>query len=210
MVPESGKTVKGMDPLRHLGEGARDCQACDLSLTRTQVVWGQGPGNAAVMIVGEAPGKQEDLGGQPFSGAAGTVLDEFLDAAGLPREEVFITNVVKCRPPQNRNPHKSEIRACRPFLQQQLELIEPRLVISLGNYATRELMGLGDGISELQGQVMPLQVGGYRGSVLPLYHPAATLYDRSKRKPFLDAAMVLRLYLAGSDARASETRNDLE
>ncbi|MCL2403791.1 MAG: uracil-DNA glycosylase [Coriobacteriia bacterium] len=170
---------------------ALKCCNCALAQSRTQVVWGTGSADATLVFVGEAPGRNEDLGGEPFIGAAGKVLDEFLAEAGLKRDEVYIANVVKCRPPNNRNPLPEEIAACSPYLNIQLELIEPAVVVTLGKFASQSLLQTTRGISSLQGQVQRTE----RFTVLPLYHPAATIYDRSKREPFFEAAATLRQIL---------------
>jgi len=167
---------------------ALKCQNCALSQSRTQVVWGTGPVTASLVFIGEAPGRTEDLGGEPFTGAAGKVLDEFLAAADLNRDDVYIANVVKCRPPNNRNPLPDEIAACSPYLKIQLELIKPAVVVTLGKFATQSLLDTNRGISSLQGSLQQLE----HFKVLPLYHPAATIYDRSKREPFLQAASLLK------------------
>jgi len=165
-----------------------NCTLCDLAVSRSQIVWGSGPIPADIVFIGEAPGKHEDLGGLPFVGAAGKVLDEFLAAAGLKRSEIYITNVVKCRPPNNRNPHSEEIEACRPYLDAQLEALSPKLVITLGNFATQTILNTRQAISSLQGQIQQAE----HFQVLPLYHPAATIYDRSKIEPFLAAAGTIK------------------
>ena len=133
------------------------------------------------MIVGEAPGKNEDLQGKPFVGAAGKFLDELLEVAGLKREDVFIANVLKCRPPSNRNPKPEEIEACATFLRQQTQTISPDVIVTLGNFATQFILRTGVGITHLRGTV---QRAG-RFLVLPVFHPAAAIYDRSKRDVLL-------------------------
>ena len=167
---------------------ARVCNKCALAQSRTQVVWGSGTTDATLVFVGEAPGRNEDLGGEPFIGAAGKVLDEFLAEAGLNRKDAYIANVVKCRPPNNRNPLPGEIAACAPYLTIQLELIKPAVVVTLGKFASQSLLNTSKGISSLQGQMQQLE----HFKVLPLYHPAATIYDRTKREPFFEAATLLK------------------
>jgi DNA polymerase len=176
---------------------ALKCQNCALSQSRTQVVWGTGPATASLVFVGEAPGRNEDLGGEPFIGAAGKVLDEFLEAAGLNRSDVYIANVAKCRPPNNRNPLPDEIAACSPYLKIQLELIKPAVLITLGKFASQSLLNTTRGISSLQGQLQQLE----HFKVLPLYHPAATIYDRSKREPFFEAASLLKQVLNTNEGK---------
>lgn len=158
-----------------------DCRRCPLSEARTRIVLGSGDPAAKVMLIGEAPGKSEDLTGVPFVGAAGKLLDELLATAGLAREDVFVANVVKCRPPGNRNPAPVEIETCVPFLLEQLRVISPEFIVTLGNFATRVVLQTDAGITSLRGTVH--QVGGFK--VLPVYHPAAAIYDRAKREPLL-------------------------
>jgi DNA polymerase len=167
----------GCADLSALREYVGDCHRCPLGETRTQVVMGVGDPAARVMIIGEAPGKNEDLQGEPFVGAAGKFLDELLGHAGLTRADVYIANVVKCRPPGNRNPEPLEIETCTPFLREQVRLISPRVLVTLGNFATRFVLKTDEGITHLRGEVR--EVG--RFTVFPVYHPAAAIYDRSKR-----------------------------
>ena len=143
---------------------------------------GDGDPQARVLIVREAPGKNEDLQGKPFVGAAGKFLDELLEEAGLKREEVFIANVLKCRPPSNRNPQADEIEACAPFLREQTQSIDPWIIVTMGNFATQFILRTGTGITRLRGTVQ--QAG--RFVVLPVFHPAAAIYDRSKRDVLLE------------------------
>lgn len=168
-------------PLAEIREEVSTCKACSLCEGRTNVVFGEGNPHARVMIVGEAPGKNEDLQGKPFVGAAGKFLDELLEVAGLKREDVFIANVLKCRPPSNRNPKPEEIEACATFLRQQTKTISPDVIVTLGNFATQFILRTGVGITHLRGTV---QRAG-RFLVLPVFHPAAAIYDRSKRDVLL-------------------------
>lgn len=168
-------------PLAEIREEVSTCKACSLCKGRTNVVFGEGNPHARVMIIGEAPGKNEDLQGKPFVGAAGKFLDELLEVAGLKREDVFIANVLKCRPPSNRNPKPEEIEACATFLRQQTQTISPDVIVTLGNFATQFILRTGVGITHLRGTV---QRAG-RFLVLPVFHPAAAIYDRSKRDVLL-------------------------
>lgn len=169
-------------PLDAIRAQVENCQACVLCETRTNIVFGDGDPHARVLIVGEAPGKNEDLQGKPFVGAAGKFLDELLEEAGLKREEVFIANVLKCRPPSNRNPQADEIEACAPFLREQTQSIDPWIIVTMGNFATQFILRTGTGITRLRGTVQ--QAG--RFVVLPVFHPAAAIYDRSKRDVLLE------------------------
>ena len=150
------------------------CTLCPLSEGRTTVVFGEGDPGAGLMIVGEGPGREEDLQGRPFVGRSGQLLDRLLEEeAGLARKQVYIANVVKCRPPGNRDPLPEEISACRPYLDQQVDLIGPRVVLTLGNFATRALLGTTEGISRLRGRSYPF--GGRDAVLVPTFHPAAAL-----------------------------------
>jgi DNA polymerase len=154
-----------------------DCRRCILCETRTTVVFGVGNPEAEVMFIGEAPGRQEDLGAEPFIGAAGQYLNELLALAGLTRPEIYIANVLKCRPPENRDPLPAEIEICSPFLREQVRSIAPEIIVTLGNFATRFILRTDRGISGLRGQI---HITGMF-SVLPVFHPAAAIYDRSKQ-----------------------------
>lgn len=165
-------------PLDELRAQVAACHACPLADGRTQTVFGDGDPHARVMIVGEAPGKNEDLQGVPFVGAAGKYLDELLGIAGLARNEVFIANVLKCRPPGNRDPQAEEIQTCTPFLREQTRTIDPEYIVTLGNFATKFILKTDWGITRLHGQLH--QAGRFK--VFPIFHPAAALYDVRKRE----------------------------
>ncbi len=159
---------------------ARGCVRCpQLASTRTQVVFGAGNADADLMFIGEAPGAKEDENGVPFVGAAGKLLDELLAEVGLARSDVFIANVLMCRPPGNRDPLPGEIDNCQGYLMQKVELIQPRVICTLGNFATKLLRGDPTGISRLHGQAEIIAVGNRAVRLYPLYHPAAALYTRS-------------------------------
>ncbi|PWU19295.1 MAG: uracil-DNA glycosylase [Candidatus Rokuibacteriota bacterium] len=168
-----------LDALR---EEASICTRCRLSETRTQVVFGVGNPAADVMFVGEAPGFHEDQQGFPFVGQAGKLLDKLLAGIGLTREDVYIANVIKCRPPGNRDPMPDEIEACESYLFQQIELIEPQVVATLGNFATKLLSGKQTGITRVHGQEQEVTLGGRQVLLYPLYHPAAALYTPAMLK----------------------------
>lgn len=163
-------------PLDELRAQVAACHACPLAEGRTQTVFGDGNPDARVLIVGEAPGKNEDLQGIPFVGAAGKSLDRLLEVAGLAREDVFIANVLKCRPPGNRDPRPEEIEVCTPFLREQTRTINPEYIVTLGNFATKFILKTEVGITRLHGSLQ--QAGRFK--VFPIYHPAAAIYDRSK------------------------------
>ncbi|MEJ7797484.1 MAG: uracil-DNA glycosylase [Solirubrobacteraceae bacterium] len=159
---------------------ARGCTRCpQLASMRTQVVFGAGNADADLMFVGEAPGAKEDEQGIPFVGAAGKLLDELLAGVGLARSDVFVVNVLKCRPPGNRDPQPVEIDNCQDYLMRQVQLIEPLVICTLGNFSTKLLRGDQTGISRLHGQAEIITIGDRAVRLYPLYHPAAALYTRS-------------------------------
>jgi uracil-DNA glycosylase len=165
-----------MHELTVLGDAVASCKKCRLSQSRTQVVFGSGHPDADLMFVGEAPGFHEDQQGVPFVGQAGKLLEKLLAGIGLAREDVYIANVLKCRPPGNRDPQQDEIEACESHLWKQIELIRPKLVATLGNFATKLLTAQPTGITRVHGQEREVDLGGNRVMLYPLYHPAAALY----------------------------------
>ena len=165
--------------LADLREATLGCTRCALAATRTQVVFGAGDPNADLMFVGEAPGFHEDANGVPFVGQAGKLLERLLGGIGLARSDVYIANVLKCRPPGNRDPHPDEIQACESHLFRQIELIQPVLVATLGNFATKLLSGKPAGITRVHGVEQEVSLGGSRVTLYPLFHPAAALYTPS-------------------------------
>jgi DNA polymerase len=158
------------------GAEVAECTRCPLASTRTQVVFGSGSPTADLMFVGEAPGFHEDKQGVPFVGAAGQLLSKLLAGIGLAREDVYIANVLKCRPPGNRDPQPDEIEACEAHLFRQIELIRPKVVATLGNFSTKLLSGKPLGITRVHGQEQEVTLGGSRVVLYPLFHPAAALY----------------------------------
>ena len=162
------------------------CIRCQLAETRTQVVFGSGNPDAELMIVGEAPGYHEDQGGLPFAGHAGELLERLLAGIGLGRDEVYLANVLKCRPPQNRDPLEAEIASCEPHLFRQIELVRPRVVATLGNFATKLLSGRSFGITRVHGQEHEVTLASTTVILYPVYHPAAALYTPSMLKALED------------------------
>lgn len=158
--------------LQELGQIASGCTKCRLAQGRTQVVFGSGDPNADLMFIGEAPGFHEDRQGLPFVGAAGQLLTQLLDSIGLSRDQVYIGNVLKCRPPGNRDPMPDEIESCRPYLEEQIRHIDPRVICTLGNFSTQLLLGKKVGISRVRGQRFEYQGRG----LIPTFHPAAVLH----------------------------------
>jgi uracil-DNA glycosylase family 4 len=173
--------------LAELEEQARTCVRCPLSQGRTQVVFGVGNPEADLVFIGEGPGEQEDLQGEPFVGRSGKLLDKMmLEELGMTRRHFYILNVVKCRPPGNRDPLPDEIDACRPWLEGQLESIGPKVVVTLGNFASKLLLDTTDGITKLRGRTYP-----YRGGVLvPTFHPAAVLRGGGEAQAQMRADLV--------------------
>ncbi len=163
------------DRLVEIYREASRCTRCPLSETRANVVFGAGNADASLMFVGEAPGAEEDRQGLPFVGRAGALLTELLAEIDMVREDVWICNVLKCRPPGNRDPQPIEIESCQPYLHRQIELIEPRVVATLGNFATKLLTGSRLGITRVRGTAQVRQLGGRTVFLLPLLHPAAAL-----------------------------------
>jgi uracil-DNA glycosylase family 4 len=160
-------------------EEARDCRRCPLAESRTNVVFGAGDADADLMFVGEAPGANEDRMGLPFVGQAGKLLDRLLGEIGLERGQVFVANILKCRPPGNRDPQPAEIEACQAYLWRQIDLIQPKVVCTLGNFSTKLLREDTTGITRLHGQAEVRVVGDRAVRLYPLYHPAAALYTPS-------------------------------
>jgi DNA polymerase len=193
--------------LRAHADETAGCERCALAATRTQVVFGSGNPDADLMLVGEAPGFHEDAQGIPFVGQAGALLERLLAGIGLERSDVYVANVVKCRPPGNRDPLPEEIAACEAHLFRQLELIRPVLVATLGNFATKLLSGRPLGITRVHGQEQEVTLGASRVVVYPLYHPAAALYTASMlavlEEDFARIPALLERGEAGTTARAS-------
>jgi DNA polymerase len=174
------------------------CTRCKLCETRKTIVVGEGNPQAELVFVGEGPGEQEDLQGRPFVGKAGQLLDRMIEAMGLTREQVYICNVVKCRPPGNRNPEPDEIEACSPFLYRQLDAIRPKVVVALGKFAAQTLLQTEERISSLRGRFHP-----YRGAkLMPTFHPAFLLRNpESKREAWADLKSVAQELGIGLPAR---------
>ena len=187
--------------LQAFHDAIRDCQKCALAAGRTHVVFGSGNPTADIMFVGEAPGYYEDREGRPFVGAAGKLLDRLLHEIGLQRSEVFMANVLKCRPPQNRDPLPEEVEACKPYLFEQIGLIKPRVICTLGNFATQLLLEQKVGIMKVRGR--SFQVKDYL--VFPMLHPAAALHrealQASVREDFQNLRAFLDQGLAPSTAK---------
>lgn len=180
------------------------CTRCPLHETRTNAVFGAGDADAGLMFVGEAPGAEEDRQGLPFVGRAGQLLNELLEEIGLSREDVFIANVLKSRPPGNRDPQPGEIEACKPYLFEQVRLIEPRVVCTLGNFATKLLSGNPAGITRVRGTPQVRQLGACTVFLLPLFHPAAGLRTPAVKETLREDFKLLPALLEGPPPGAIE------
>jgi DNA polymerase len=172
------------EELLKLEREVENCERCDLHKTRTHVVFGDGSAEARIMLIGEAPGYWEDQKGKPFVGDAGKFLDELITIAGLKRNEIYIANILKCRPPGNREPKPEEIRACTPFLNKQIEIINPKIICTLGNYAASYILekhGLkAESMGKMHGRVFKVSNLLFQLKIIPMYHPATALY-----KPYM-------------------------
>lgn len=180
-------TVQSSDSLSAIAADLEGCKRCKLCSTRKNIVFGEGNPSAELVFVGEGPGEQEDIQGRPFVGKAGQLLDKMIEAMGLSREKVFIANVVKCRPPGNRNPEPDEIASCSPFLHRQLDQLQPKIVVALGKFAAQTLLQTDRRISEIRGNFFE-----YRGArLMPTFHPAFLLRNpESKREAWSDLQKV--------------------
>ncbi len=167
--------VAGANSLQELQLAIQGCLACPLGPGRLKFVFGEGDSQARLLFVGEGPGRDEDLQGRPFVGKAGELLDKMIGAIGLRREDVYLGNIVKCRPPDNRTPTPEEARACLGYLRRQIELIQPAVIVTLGATPLRELVGVSEGITRVRGQWKRLVVGGREIPVMPTFHPAYVL-----------------------------------
>jgi DNA polymerase len=194
-VPGATTSALSWDQLR---EAVKTCQACGLHHARTQTVFGVGNPEADLMIIGEAPGAEEDRQGEPFVGRAGRLLDAMLEAIGLDRQAVFIANIVKCRPPNNRDPHAEEAAACRPFLHRQIALIQPRLILSVGRVSAHNLLGSEEAVGRLRGRVHRFDPGDI--PLIVTYHPAYLLRrPQEKAKAWQDLQAAYRLLNTSMD-----------
>jgi uracil-DNA glycosylase len=187
--------------LKAFADSLSDCTKCRLCENRTQVVFGVGSANADLLFVGEGPGFHEDRQGEPFVGAAGKLLNELLGGIGLSRADVYIANVVKCRPPENRDPAPDEIEACSPHLMQQIAIIRPRVICTLGRFATKLLAETELSITAIHGKAKERTLGGVHTVLFPVFHPAAALYTPANRQVLVeDFARLRRLLDRGVEA----------
>lgn len=193
VVTGASRAAETLDEIQvDIGAACMRCKLC--SLGRTQIVYGKGHAKARLMFVGEAPGEEEDAKGEPFVGRSGQLLTKIIEAIGLSREQVYIANVIKCRPPNNRNPEPDEVASCEPYLFRQIDVIGPRVIVPLGKFAAQSLLKTGDPITKLRGRQFD-----YRGAVLiPTFHPAYLLRNPSaKREVWDDMKRVREILQAG-------------
>ena len=201
LPPRSHPADSAGATLADVATSAAACTLCKLSTGRTQVVFGVGSPSAGLMFVGEGPGEQEDLRGEPFVGRAGKLLTRLIEGIDLTRSEVYIANVVKCRPPGNRDPQPDEIDACAPWLDRQLDLVRPRVIVTLGNFATKLLLETKEGITKLRGQRFPFTRAGHTAVLIPTLHPSAVLRSggRALAESRADFVHVKRALLAPTE-----------
>jgi uracil-DNA glycosylase family 4 len=187
------------DLMEPLADEIRICRKCGLWRQRKNAVYGEGNLDAAVMLIGEAPGFWEDVKGRPFVGAAGKILDEMLLRAGISRNDVYITNVVKCRPPENRDPLPSEIEICTPYLDHQIKIVKPKFIVTLGRHAASYILAKASietkGITKIHGRVYEADLLGFEVCIVPIYHPAAALYNAKYRDELDEDFQLLKLEL---------------
>ncbi len=195
----AGRTSGIDDPFRSLNEKIRSCTRCPLSQSRTIAVPGEGPARADILLIGEAPGRDEDRAGRPFVGRAGSILDGCLKDAGIDRFRVFITNVVKCRPPENRRPKREEMEACRAYLESQIELLQPKVVILMGNAAARAVLNA-EGVAGLRGRF-------FEDRFMVTFHPAAVLRNRNLKQALVSDLLSAR---DKAEGRGAEGPGDLQ
>ncbi len=192
-----GREFRSLDELRRY---MAECDRCPLGCTRRNLVFGVGDPHAELMFIGEAPGEREDVLGEPFVGAAGKLLDELLASIGLRRDQVYIANVLKCRPPGNRDPLPTEIAECAPFLDEQIRLIDPKVIATLGKFAAQFVLKTSRGITSLRGKLY--RVDGRQ--VIPIFHPAAALHNPGYRQVLFEDFRRLRAVLARTPEQAAE------
>lgn len=198
-IPGHPHPKPGEVPLEEIRDVLGDCHRCPLADTRDRIVFGEGDPHARVMLVGEAPGRIDDLRGEPFAGADGGALDSLLAFAELAREDVYVADIVKCRPPGTREPQSYEVEACAPFLREQTHSVWPDVIVCLGAFATRFILRTDRGVEDMRGRFH--RAGHF--AVLPVYHPAAAIYSHDKRKALEGDFALLGRWLAehpGKDA----------
>ncbi len=175
--------------LNKIKDRALICTACDLCYKRKNVVFGEGNPNSDIMFIGEAPGEEEDNQGRPFVGKAGKLLTLMIQSIGFDRKDVYIANIIKCRPPENRNPHENEIRTCTPYLRRQIELINPKIIVTLGNFSSKYLLQTKNGITSIRGKIF----SSSKNTIIPTFHPSYLLRNPiEKVKVWKDLQLIRR------------------
>ncbi len=186
-----------METLENIASKVVVCPLCDLSLKRRNAVPGVGPASTNLVIIGEAPGRFEDAQGKPFVGLSGKFLNKYLETAGIKREDAFVTNAVKCRPPNNRKPNDAELNACRPYLVGQLSIIKPKLVLALGTSACNALGIKYKHLSDVRGKTMEIDFGGLKVKVFVTFHPSFPMRFTKPRQTFLEDLKNVNSLLSG-------------
>jgi DNA polymerase len=187
------------DRLKNISDLVTNCTDCELYKNRINPVFGNGSPDSNLFFIGEAPGRNEDIQGKPFVGRAGEILDDLLCLIGLNRKDIYIANILKCRPPKNRNPLKSEIENCTKYLNKQIEIIKPKIIATFGNFATKyifEIFGLNyNKISNIHGKSMKIKTNYGNITIIPLFHPASATYDPNKKIILLEDFKVIKKIL---------------
>ncbi len=194
-----------MNKLEKINSEIEKCEKCKLQETRKNPVPGQGNPDAKIMFIGEAPGREEDLQGKPFVGKAGKILDTLLNSVNLTRKDIFIANILKCRPPKNRNPKQGEIKACSNYLDKQIGIINPKVIACLGNFSAKYILekyglkGKIEGISKIKCKIFKVSTLSGEINIIPLYHPAVAVYDPKKIKDLKKDFQILRKFAIPKD-----------
>jgi uracil-DNA glycosylase family 4 len=198
MIRESSISQSEGFNLKEIRSELGDCRRCKLHRGRRTLVFGEGNENAELMLIGEGPGYDEDIQGRPFVGRAGQLLTKILQSIGVQREEAYIANIIKCRPPQNRNPEPDEIRSCHPFLLKQIQAIRPRIICALGTFAAQTLLRTDSRITALRGKVCDFSGAGFSGiRIIPTYHPAYLLRNPEKKREVWEDMKQIAQILSG-------------
>ncbi len=191
---QQGLEIKS-EKLNKISKEIIDCKKCILYKERITPVFGIGNNNSDIMFIGEAPGKNEDLNGFPFVGSAGKILDELLQSIDIKREDIYITNILKCRPPKNRNPKDNEIKCCSQYLDKQIEIISPKIISTLGNFSSKYIMEKfnisPENINKIHGKIFIVGAFTTNIMIIPLYHPAAVLYNQNIKKALIEDFKVI-------------------
>jgi len=195
--------------LEEIANRIRNCRKCELYKYRRNPVPGEGNPDAEILFIGEAPGEKEDLQGRPFVGAAGKLLNKLIESIGMRREDVFITNIVKCRPPNNRDPKKEEIEACTPYLDEQIKIIKPKIIVALGRHSAKYILSKANikmkSIMQMRGKFFEIELFGEKITVFLTLHPAAALYNPRWRKYLEEDFEKIKEFLKGKKIKRERT-----